>query len=346
MKILAIETSCDETAAAVTEGRKILSNAVFSQINLHKKYGGVYPALARREHEKKIDPVVNKALANAKTKIEEIDAIAVTFGPGLVIALEVGIKKAKELAQKYNKPLIPVDHTEGHIFSGFCQNKNGKPDKEIKFPFLALIVSGGHTSIILIKDYLKYAILGKTLDDAAGEALDKAAKMMGLGYPGGPIIEKLAEKGDSKFLDLPIPMAKIKTLDFSYSGLKTAFKNKMEKMKRTEIINHLPDLAASFQKTVFESIIKKLSDAIDQTEVKNLAIGGGVMANKKLRQMIGKLAKEKDIKLYHPYSKKLYGDNGAMIGVAGYFKYQKGIFLKENFQKLERFGRPNLKMWV
>lgn len=346
MKILAIETSCDETAAAVTEGRKILSSAVFSQINIHKKYGGVYPTLAKRAHIEKIEPIIERALKNARIKIKDVDAIAITFGPGLVIALEVGLKKAKELAEKYKKPLIPIDHIEGHIYSTFAQNRNGKPEKKPDFPFLALIVSGGTTSLIMVKDHLDYQILGQTLDDAAGEALDKAAKMVGMDYPGGPIIEQLAKKGDPKYISLPIPMWKHKTLDFSYSGLKTAFKRELEKLGPKKVTKNLTNLAASFQKAVFDSIIKKLKMALEQTEVKTLVVGGGVITNSKLRREIRKLAKEKGVELFFPFGKKLFNDNAAMIGVAGYFKYQKRVYLEKNFERLDRVARPGLKMWV
>lgn len=346
MKILSIETSCDETSASVTEGRKILSNVIFSQVDIHKEYGGVYPSLARREHEKKIEPVIKKALKNAHTTIEEIDAIAVTFGPGLVIALEVGLRKAKELAKKYHKILIPVDHIEGHMYSAFAQNSEGNPERKFSFPFLALVVSGGHTNLILVNSHLKYQILGKTLDDAAGEALDKAAKMMGIGYPGGPIIEKLAEKGNPNFMDLPIPLQRVKTLNFSYSGLKTAFRNKLEKMKQKEIVKNLPHLCASFQETVFISIIKNLKRAIEQTRVKHLVVGGGVMANKKLRRMIRKTAKTMGVTYYQAYDKKLYNDNAAMIGIVAHYKHKEGIYLKDNFDKVDRVARPSLKLWT
>ncbi|MBU2592096.1 MAG: tRNA (adenosine(37)-N6)-threonylcarbamoyltransferase complex transferase subunit TsaD [Patescibacteria group bacterium] len=346
MKILAIETSCDETAAAVTEGRKILSNAVFSQINIHKKYGGVYPVLAKRAHQEKVGPIIEKALKDAGVKIGQIDAFAATFGPGLVIALEVGLNKAKELALKYQKPLIPVDHIEGHVYSVFGQNRNGLPKRNFDFPFLALIVSGGTTSLIMVEDHLKYQILGKTLDDAAGEALDKAAKMIGLGYPGGPIIEELAKEGNPDFLSLPMPMKQRKDLDFSYSGLKTAFKRELEKLSSKSINKNLANLAASFQETVFGSIIDKLESALEETGVKTLAVGGGVIANTALRKKIRAVVRKKGVSVYFPYQKRLFNDNAAMIGVAAYFKYRKGVYLTGNFDKLDRVGRPELKIWT
>jgi N6-L-threonylcarbamoyladenine synthase len=346
MKILAIETSCDETAAAVTEGRRVLSNVIFSQVDIHKKWGGVYPTLAKREHEKKIDPIVEKALKNARVKIEDVGAVAVTFGPGLVIALEVGIRKAKELAEKYQKPLIPVDHLEGHIYSCFAQNRNGKPKRDFKFPFLALIASGGHTSLVMVKDHLKYEIIGQTLDDALGEALDKAAKILGMAYPGGPIMERLAEKGRSDYLELPLPLARDPRLAFSYSGLKTAFKNRLANKSQKEITKNLPHLAASFQEAAFAHLLDKLGKAITKSGLPFLTIGGGVIANKKLRFLIRELAREKGVEVYFPYSDKLIGDNAAMIGVAAHYKYKKGVFLKTNLGRLDRVARPNLKMWI
>jgi N6-L-threonylcarbamoyladenine synthase len=346
MKILSLETSCDETAAAVTEDRQVLSNVIFSQINLHRQYGGVFPSLAKRAHQEKIAPVITKALKNACQNPADLDAIAVTFGPGLVIALEVGLKKAKSLALKYGKPLIPVDHLEGHLYSSFAQNRRGKPARGFSFPFLSLIVSGGHTSLILVKGHLQYEIIGRTLDDAAGEALDKAARVLGMSYPGGPIIEELAKNGDPNFLPLPIPMQAHPSLDFSYSGLKTAFKNKLAQKNQKEIVKNLPHLAASFQEAVFKSLIKKLKKAILQTGVKFLVVGGGVLANKTLRKKIRQTAQELDITAYFPFSERLIGDNAAMIGVAAYFKYQKGVYLKKEFDSLDRVARPNLKLWL
>lgn len=346
MKILAIETSSDETAAAVTERRKIISNVIFSQIDMHKEYGGIYPYLAKREHERKIGLVIEKALKDARTKIQDIDAVAVTFGGGLVVALEVGLRKAKEVAKKYHKLLIPVDHTEGHIYSVFAQNRNGNPKRSFPFPFLALIISGGSTKLILVENHLRYKILGTTLDDAVGEALDKAAKLMGMSYPGGPIIEELSKRGNPDFLNLPIPMQKSLTLNFSYSGLKTAFKRELEKMSEKETARNLPHLASSFQQAAFLQIINRLNLAIRKTGLKHLAVGGGVIANKKLRQMIRYLAKDKGIFVYFPYAKELCTDNAVMIGVAGYFKYQKGVYLRGGFDRLDRVARPELKIWT
>jgi len=346
MRILAIETSCDETAVAVTEGRRVLSNVIFSQIDIHKEYGGVYPSLAKRAHQEKIDPVILKALKISGVKMEKIGAIAVTAGQGLVVALEVGLEKGKELARVYRKPLIPIDHTEGHIYSCFGQNRKGKPAREFKFPLLALIISGGYTGLILVKDHLKYEILGKTLDDAVGEAFDKACKMIGLGYPGGPVIEALAKKGDPGFLKLPIPMRAHPGFDFSYSGLKTAFYNRLAKMDEKKIKQNLCSLAASFQETAFTALEVRLKKALLTTGVKQLVVGGGVIANKVLRKKIRKLSRDLEVEVLFPSSEKLVGDNAAMIGVAGHFKYQRGIYLEKNFDSLDRIARPDLKMWV
>ena len=226
MKILAIETSADETAAAAVDGRRVLSNAIYSQILIHKKWGGIFPSLAKRAHEEKIDFIISEALKKSKitNPKSQLDFIAVTQGPGLAVSLEVGIKKAKELSGRYGKKIISVNHLEGHIYSSFVQNSHGKPARDFDFPYLALIISGGHTELVKFTDHLKYEVIGETIDDAAGEALDKAAKLLGLGYPGGPVIEKLAElAGNTDVYKFPRPMLKSQDLNFSFSGLKTSF---------------------------------------------------------------------------------------------------------------------------
>jgi N6-L-threonylcarbamoyladenine synthase len=322
MKILAIDTSCDETAAAVTDNDIILSNITYSQILMHKQFGGVVPDIARRNHEEHIDEVVKKALKSARTTIDQIDAIAVTFGPGLAIALGVGINKARELAAQHKKPLVPVNHMEGHIYSCFAKNAKGKPEKNIVFPCLAVLVSGGHTELVYMKDHCSYQVIGKKRDDAAGEALDKAARII-LNehiYPGGPVIEELALKGDENYLKLPIPMLHSKDLDFSYSGIKTALLYAVQEMGDDTRIEHMSDLAASFQKTVFTSIDVKLRAALSQYRVSSILVGGGVGANTYMRNMLRRTARQSNIPIYFPYTKKLYGDNAAMIGVAAYFK--------------------------
>src|SRR3989344_1129568 len=292
MKILSIDTSCDETSVAITDERRVLSNVIYSQILLHKKWGGVVPSIAKRAHEEKINFVVEKTLGNKNfCSLQKIDAIAVTQGPGLAVALEVGIKKAKELARKYNKKLISVNHLEGHIYSAFVQNSAGNPTKDFRFPYLALIVSGGHTEFVIFKDHLEYKIIGQTLDDAAGEALDKAAKLLGLGYPGGPVLERLAKQaGNEDFHHFPRPMLKSNDLNFSFSGLKTSFYYFLK--KNPNKTSEVKLLASSFQEAVFDTLIKKTEMAIKQTGINRLVVGGGVIANLRLRQLLRKLVEK------------------------------------------------------
>lgn len=340
MLILSIETSADETAAAITEGRRVLSNVIYSQILLHAKWGGIYPALAKRAHEEKIDPVINKTMKQFSFK--EIDAIAVTYGPGLAIALEIGIKKAKELALKYKKRIIPVNHLEGHIYSSFVQNSKGNPNIDFQFPYLAFVISGGHTEIVLLKNHVEYQVLGETRDDAAGEALDKAAKMLGLGYPGGPVIERLAqEENNGDFFKFPRPMLKSNDLSFSFSGLKTSFYYFISKMTESEKIYNLKKLCSSYQEAVFDTLEKKLERAIKSTGINRVVVGGGVSANLYLRLKLRRLLKKhKGYVLFPPY-KYLTGDNAAMIGVAAYYKAEKEIFVKD-LELLDRI--PRLKL--
>ena len=366
MNILAIETSADETACAVTSGRRVLSNVIYSQIATHTKWGGIYPALAKRAHEEKIDGVVEEAIKKSSTKIlsrlnsslrssnnksrknfvsdffKNIDCIAVTYGPGLAIALEVGIRKAKELAVKYKKKLIAVNHLEGHIYSNFVQNNQGNPKRPFKFPYLALIISGGHTEIVLFKDQVSYEILGETRDDAAGEALDKAAKMLGLGYPGGPIIERLASKVDNKdFYKFPRPMINSKNLEFSFSGLKTSFFYFLKKSYPKKVTSEVKELASSFQEAVFETLVFKTEQAIKQTGINRVVVGGGVIANMYLRKLLRNLVKKYKGEVLFPTYKYLTGDNAAMIGVAANFKLKRNITVK-NLDKLDRIPRLSL----
>jgi len=341
MKILAIDTSCDETSAAVTQKNKVLSNIVYSQIKYHKKWGGVVPDIAKREHKKKIKPVIKKALQKANIPIAKIDAVAVTIGPGLAPALEIGIAEAKKSAQKWNKPLIAVDHMKGHLLSSFAKNKHGKgtmPEKK-PFPLLGLLVSGGHTQLILMKDFGKYQMLGETLDDACGEAFDKVAKMLGLEYPGGPIISKLAQQGSPNY-QLPVPMKRSGDLNFSFSGLKTAC---LYKIKAVDIKNKQfkKDFAASFVQTAVEHLRDKTEKVLKQFNLKAIVLGGGVIKNQHLVKTIKQTAEKYDIKVYKPYSGKLITDNAGMIGVAGWYQTQKKGFV-ENIQKLDR--KPNLKI--
>lgn len=346
MRILSIDTSCDETSAAVTQNLKILSNVIWSQASLHTKFGGVYPSLARREHEKKIDWVINKSLVISHQPLEKIDTIAVTVGPGLAIALEVGIKKAKELAKKYNKKLIAVNHLEGHLLSCLAE-PNAENDKRsiinIKFPALGLIVSGGNTLIIKINKIGSYKTLAETQDDALGEALDKAARVLGLGYPGGPIIEKFAKAADPTKFSLPLPLVGDKVKNrFSYSGLKTAFIRLFGSIRnpgKQDLIN----LAAAFQDTAFRHITTVLDYQISHHPlgISHLLLGGGVAANVELRKRIRKLTKKHCIKVLFPYNKRLYTDNAAMIGIAAYFKARRGEFVK-NIEALDRLPRMRL----
>lgn len=352
MYILAIDTSCDETSVAITFQRKVLVNEIYSQILIHKKWGGVVPALAKRAHQERIDYVIEEAIKkfknqnskfkkNIEDKIKKIDFIAVTYGPGLAPALEVGINKAKELANRYNKKIIPVNHMEGHLYSPFCQNRHGNPVINFNFPYLALLVSGGHTELVILKDHLNYEVIGQTIDDAAGEALDKAAKLLGLGYPGGPVIERLAKNGDPNFHFFPRPLFRSNDLNFSFSGLKTSFYYFLKKMKSEERIKNLNNLASSFQEAVFEALIKKLEQGIKKTGIKRIIGGGGVMSNHYLRKKIRSLVKKYNGELYFPPLKLLYGDNAGIIGVAAYFKAKKGIIVR-NLAKLDR--APRLKL--
>lgn len=340
MIILSIDTSCDETACAITEGRKVLSNVIYSQVLIHKKWGGVVPSLAKRAHEERIDFVVQECIRKYRKPIESIDYFAVTQGPGLAMALEVGLKKAKELSLKYQKKITPVNHLEGHIYSSFVQNSMGNPKRDFSFPYLALIISGSHTDIVLMKDHIAYEILGEKIDDAAGEALDKAARMLGFGYPGGAVIERLAQ--EVKNIDeyhFPRPMLHSKNLQFSFSGLKTSLFYFLKKMPEAEKISKIKEIASSFQEAVFETIIKKTEDAMKLTGIKNIIVGGGVIANKYLRGKFRKLVKKHDGSVLFPPYPYLTGDNAAMIGVAAYYKAEKGIFVEdiETFDRIPRF---------
>jgi N6-L-threonylcarbamoyladenine synthase len=341
MKILAIETSCDDTCAAVLENDKILSNIISSQIDLHAKWGGVVPDIAKRAHLERIEPVIMEALKRAKLTIEDIDVIGVTQGPGLAIALSVGVNKAKELAIKYNKKLVAVNHIEGHIMVNLVKNKKGKPDRKLKLPALVLTASGGHSKIVLIRGGGRYKIIGETLDDAAGEALDKAAKMLGLGYPGGPIIERLAKNGNIDFLELPHPLADKKILDYSFSGLKTSFYYKVKDWPKEKVYKNLNNLAASFQNAVFETLLRKYKLAIEKYRPKLLLASGGVVSNLELRKRLRKLAKEMDLPIYMPMAKNLNTDNAAMIGVVTYQKALRREFV-EGIDKLDRDPRLGL----
>ncbi|MCK5320628.1 tRNA (adenosine(37)-N6)-threonylcarbamoyltransferase complex transferase subunit TsaD [Candidatus Parcubacteria bacterium] len=342
MKILGIETSCDETAAAVAVGDgksvRILSNIVSSQIEIHKKYGGVVPEVAAREHVLNILPVVNEALEKAglNRKKPELDAIAVTIGPGLIASLITGIEAAKSLAYAWNIPLIGVNHIKGHIYANFIEScasntKNVICDKNFKFPIIILTVSGGHTMLILMEDYGKFKTIGETRDDAAGEAFDKAAKMMKIGYPGGPIISTEAEKYKNKSeirnpkseIQLPRPMINSGDFDFSFSGLKTAIRYALEEDKNWK--NKIPEYCAEFQQAIIDVLIKKTINASNKFNVKTIMLAGGVSANKELRKQLKEQVLENNFKFSMPNLKHTT-DNAAMIATAGYFKFLRNEF--------------------
>lgn len=318
VKILAIESSCDETAAAVVvNGREVRSNVISSQIALHTLYGGVVPEIASRKHIEKINQVITQALEDADTTLEEIDAIGVTYGPGLVGALLVGVAEAKAIAYAAKKPLVGVHHIEGHICANYIENKELEP------PFLCLVASGGHTHLVKVADYGKYEIIGRTRDDAAGEAFDKVARAIGLGYPGGPKIEKKAKEGNDKAIVFPKAKVAENPYDFSFSGLKSAVLNYINgcKMKQQEI--NEADIAASFQKAVIDVLVEHAVHAAKEYRIDKFAIAGGVASNQTLREAIEKACKERGIQFYHP-SPIFCTDNAAMIGSAAYYEYLQG----------------------
>ncbi len=342
MNILAIDTSADDTSCAIISGRKVLAHVEYSQIALHAKWGGILPSLAKRAHEERIDWVIQKTLRNAHLSLAQIHGIGVTYGPGLAIALEVGIRKAVELSSTLTIPLIPVNHMEGHLYSSFVQNAKGNPTRPFQFPYLGLLVSGGHTELILFKDHLTYEILGQTVDDAAGEALDKAARMLGFGYPGGPVIETLSQtvKHEDRYI-FPRPMMKSQDLQFSFSGLKTALLYKIQKMSEEEKIEALPYLASSFQEAVMKSLIKKTERAILKTGISRLVVGGGVSVNERLRTLLRALVKSHGGIVQFPPYKYLNFDNSAMIGIVASFRAEEGLMLSPG-SHIDRVPRLSL----
>lgn len=316
--ILAIESSCDETAAAVVKnGRQVLSNVISSQIALHTLYGGVVPEIASRKHIEKINQVIESALKEAEMTLEEITAIAVTYGPGLVGALLVGVAEAKALAYAAGKPLVGVHHIEGHVSANFIENEDLEP------PFVCLIVSGGHTHLVIVKDYGEFEIIGRTRDDAAGEAFDKVARAVGLGYPGGPKVDKAAQGGNKHAIEFPRAKVGDNPYDFSFSGLKSAVLNYINHAKMTgeEIV--VPDLAASFQNAVVEVLVTRTVLAAKEYGYDKVAIAGGVASNTALREGMKEACQKAGLKFYYP-SPVYCTDNAAMIGVAAYYEYIGG----------------------
>jgi N6-L-threonylcarbamoyladenine synthase len=326
--VLAIDTSCDETSVAVTKGRKVLSNVISTQIRYHKKFGGVVPFLAQRLHKERIDSVVELAIQRSGLAWSDIEAIAVTEGPGLAPALQVGIEKAKQLSAEHSLPLYAVNHMAGHIAS--CLAETGSKSFPVEFPALALLVSGGHTEMVLINDFGDFSVIGQTLDDAVGEAYDKVGKMLGLGYPGGKIVAKLADAGDPSVYALPIPMQKSGDLNFSYSGLKNAVRLLIYEVKggtHTHVMEkeEIENVCASFQEVAQASLLQKMEKALKENpQVKNVLLAGGVASNAVLRRKVRSLAKKYDLGLLMPARQDLCTDNAAMIGVAAFLGIEAG----------------------
>ena len=331
--ILAIESSCDETAASVVKnGRTILSNVISSQIELHKLYGGVVPEIASRKHIEKINQVIEEALKEADVTLDDLDAIGVTYGPGLVGALLVGVAEAKAIAYAKKLPLVGVHHIEGHVSANYIEHPDLEP------PFLCLIVSGGHTHLVIVKDYGEFEILGRTRDDAAGEAFDKIARVLGLGYPGGPLIDKLAKEGNPKAVDFPRVRMDKNSLDFSFSGVKTAVINYLHKLEQNGEEYNKADIAASFQNAVTDVLCEHTIEAAEQKNSKIIALAGGVASNSALREKMTKLAGEKGIKVVYP-EPILCTDNAVMIACAGYYGY-----LEKNFADMTLNAIPSLSL--
>lgn len=316
--VLGIETSCDETSAAVVvNGREMLSNVISSQIDLHKKYGGVVPEIASRKHVELVMPVINQALKEAGKNLCDIDVIGVTYGPGLVGALLVGLTAAKGLAFAQNKPLVGIHHIEGHIAANYIAHKELEP------PFICLVVSGGHSHIIYIDDYDSFEIMGQTRDDAAGEAFDKVARAIGLGYPGGPLIDKAAKKGNNKAINFPRVHFDDKSLDFSFSGLKTAVLNYLHNMEQKGESCNLEDVSASFQQAVVDILVENTIKAASEKNTDKIVIAGGVAANSALRDCMTNAASKRKIGVYYP-DIILCTDNAAMVASAAYYEFIKG----------------------
>ena len=333
IKILAIESSCDETAAAVVvNGRDLRSNVISSQIDLHTLYGGVVPEIASRKHIEKINQVITQALSEASMTLDDIDAIGVTYGPGLVGALLVGVAEAKAISYAKGIPLVGVHHIEGHISANYIENPELEP------PFLCLVVSGGHTHLVKVVDYGKYEILGRTRDDAAGEAFDKVARAIGLGYPGGPKIERASKDGNPEAIAFPRAKIADGVYDFSFSGLKSAVLNYLNGCRMKDIEINPSDVAASFQKSVTDVLVEHAEHAIDEFQMDQFAIAGGVASNGVIREAMEKMCARKGVAFYHP-SPILCTDNAAMIGAAAYYDFMAG-----KRAGLDLNAIPNLKL--
>lgn len=363
-KILSIDTSCDETSASVTNGLKILSNIQPSQMKIHSEFGGVVPSLAKLEHKKKIHKVVDRALKQSGTDITQLDAIAVTYGPGLAIALEIGINKAKEIANQITKPLITINHMEGHLLSSFGQrnaiNNHLKDNTEskdllhsydIKFPNLGILVSGGHSEFILVKDFCEYEKIGETLDDSCGECFDKCARIMGIGYPGGPVISDFAKRNRKNIkieffrkntslyarvlsinrqtilpeMVLPVPMSNSGDFNLSFSGLKTAFSDLYKKISEKQKINKeiVMSLSNLIEAVAYKQICMKIEKILENYSINEIWLGGGVVASSKFRSTVRAMSRQHNLTLRFPFSKRLTTDNAAMIGIAANFRLNK-----------------------
>lgn len=340
--ILAIDTSCDDTSAAVVQGSSILSNIIASQTQLHKPYGGVFPTVAKQAHKENIRPTVEVALKRAGLNWENITVVAVTQGPGLAPALEVGISYAKELAELHSLPLLPINHLEGHLLSVLAHPK-GREVPTPQFPALGLIISGGNSLFVLVKGFGEYEILGSTIDDAAGEALDKIGRMLGLGYPAGAVIEEFAKKGNAAAYEFPLPMTTSGDFNLSFSGMKTFSRNLITKLtdegKKPLSKQEIYDFAASVQYSIFRHILYKMNKILDHYKVTEVWLGGGVAANMTLRKTLRQALKKHSLTLRVPYTKKLCQDNAAMIGVVGSLN---GKIKPANLESLER--KPQLAL--
>jgi N6-L-threonylcarbamoyladenine synthase len=345
--ILGIDTSCDDTSVAVLKGRKVLSSVISSQLDIHAEYGGVVPDIARREHEKNIPKVFEKALRKAKVSIEDIEYIAVTYGPGLAIDLEVGISFAKDLSKKYNIPVIPVNHMEGHLLSSLLLNSKGsgtvEGDIQDIFPALGLLMSGKHTELIYSTGIGDYEKIGQTLDDAAGEAFDKVGRILNFGYPGGPVVTEFAKKGKRGSIEFPIPMKNSGDLNFSFSGIKTAALYKSKELREEDRPEKewVYDFCRGFVDSVFESVAIKLTDAIEQyPKAQHVLIGGGVFNSEEMLRRVGSLVRGYSLEYLYP-EKEYRGDNGAMVALVGFMHIDDAIYGKE-LDELDRDPRLSL----